>query len=133
MRLDTDEIKQRIGAVADRYAESLLAVYLFGSRAEGNATPLSDLDLAVLLDSRTRPLPTDLRFALYADFSRALQTNDIDLTVLNTLDNLFVLDEILRRGVLLYDSRPDLRRDFEVRMQHRILDFKGQRRRVMGE
>jgi uncharacterized protein len=133
MRMDLDEIRERVGNAARRYDERLIAVYLFGSRAAGQATPLSDLDLAVLLDPRERPFTLSLRCALYADFSRVLQTNDIDLTVLNTLDNLFVLDEILRHGVLLYDPRPDLRADFEVRMQHRILDFKDHRCRVMGE
>lgn len=35
---------------------NLLSVYLFGSHAQGNSGPDSDLDLAVLLAGRAEPL-----------------------------------------------------------------------------
>lgn len=132
MQREIEKIRAGIATVACRYGDRLLAVYLFGSLAQGRATSLSDLDLAVLLDPREHSSFSDIRFALYADFSRALRTNDIDMTVLNTLDNLFILEEIVRNGVLLYDARPEVREDFEVRMLHRALDFREQRRHVMG-
>jgi uncharacterized protein len=127
-----DVIAKKISACAAGYGERIAAVYLFGSRNRGEAAPLSDLDLAVLFHPRERAHLLELRCALYADFSRALQTNDIDLTVLNTLDNMFLLDEIVREGTVLYDREPALRDDFELNALHRAIDFKQQRLQVMG-
>jgi uncharacterized protein len=126
-----DDIKARIANIAAQY-EGVAAVYLFGSRAEGRVTPLSDLDIAVLLDPREKHSFVNLRFALYADFCRILGTNDVDLTLLNTMDNLMIAEEIIRHGVLVYDGCPDLRQEFEQKFLHRALDFKQQRLRVMG-
>jgi predicted nucleotidyltransferase len=132
MPLRVDRIKEQAAAVAERYGKRVTALYLFGSRAANQESTLSDIDLAVLFDPRESATFLELRFALYADFSRSLATNNIDLTVLNTLDNLFILDDIIRSGELIYDGRPDLRLDFEQQALHRALDFKQQRQRVMG-
>ncbi len=132
MPLKVDRIREKIAAAAEHYGKRLAAVYLFGSRALNQASPLSDIDLAVLIDPREAAHFLELRFALYADFSRALGNDRIDLTVLNTLDNLFILDEVIRRGILVYDRQPGYRLDFEQRVLHRAIDFKQQRFQVMG-
>ena len=132
MPSNIEQIAGKIAAAAKRYGERVAAVYLFGSRAENRESALSDIDLAVLIDPRQAAAFLELRLTLYADFSRALATNRIDLTVLNTLDNLFILDEIVRGGIVVYDNRPELRLDFEQKALHRALDFKQQRYRVMG-
>jgi uncharacterized protein len=64
--------------------------------------------------------------------SRGLGTNDIDIVVLNSASNLILLDEIIRRGLVLVDRNPDLREDFEQKALHRAIDFQAQRRAVLG-
>jgi len=132
MQMSVDRIKEEAAAVVERYGARVTALYLFGSRAANRQSALSDIDLAILFAPGESDAFLELRFALYAAFSRALATNRIDLTVLNTLDNLFILDEIVRKGELIFDGQTDLRRDFEQKALHRALDFKQQRHRVMG-
>jgi uncharacterized protein len=126
-----DDIRARISRIAAQH-DGVAAVYLFGSRAEGRVTPLSDLDIAVLLDPREKHSFVNLRYALYADFCRILGTNDVDLTLLNTMDNLIITEEIIRNGILVYDGYPELRHDFELKFLHQAIDFKQQRLHVMG-
>lgn len=48
--------EQAIVATLQAALPNLLAVYLFGSRAQGTAGPASDLDLAVLVAVRAEPV-----------------------------------------------------------------------------
>jgi predicted nucleotidyltransferase len=54
-----DEMMARrlVATLRDRLP-TLLAVYLFGSRANGHARPDSDVDLAVLVDGKLDPVET---------------------------------------------------------------------------
>ena len=50
-----DDVEQALrGILADR-PETLIAVYLFGSRARGTATDRSDVDLAMLYGEKASP------------------------------------------------------------------------------
>lgn len=115
-----------------RYGDILAAVYLFGSQAAGVATEKSDLDLAVLLRPAADSAAAAHRFTLYAECSRALKRNDIDLVILNTAKNLFLQDAIIRTGILLYDGDSDTRIEYELKMLHLALDFRYQRQMAMG-
>lgn len=126
------EYMPKIRAVFDRYSDSLAAAYLFGSAAKGEMTPLSDIDIAILFTAHTQQRTSTLRFRLYADLSRVLQRNDIDLVVLNSSSNLMLQDDIIRSGVLIYEGDADTREAFESRILHMGIDFRQQRRMVMG-
>lgn len=123
---------QMIQRVFNKYADSLAAAYLFGSAATKEATPLSDIDIAVLFKAHAKENQSTLRFRLYTDLSRALHRNDIDLVILNTSTNLILQEEIVRNGVLLFDRDADAREDYECRILHMSIDFRGQRRLAMG-
>lgn len=47
---------ERVIATLQAELPALLAVYLFGSRAQGTAGPASDVDLAVLVSGKLEPL-----------------------------------------------------------------------------
>jgi uncharacterized protein len=115
-----------------RYGDILAAVYLFGSQATGDATDRSDLDLAVLLKSAAVSAAASHRFTLFAECSRTLKRNDVDMVVLNTAENLILQDEIIRTGVLLYDGDGEARIDYELKTLHQALDFRYQRQLTMG-
>ena len=118
--------------VFTQYGDILSAVYLFGSQATGEATERSDLDLAILLKPDAARAAASHRFTLFAECSRALKRNDIDLVILNTAKNLILQNDIIHTGVVLYSGDTDARIDYELKTQHLALDFRFQRNMAMG-
>jgi predicted nucleotidyltransferase len=95
--------------------------WLFGSAARGEAGPLSDVDVAVLLEES---VPAAARLEVAAGLIEALERSSprIDLVVLNEAPPA-LRHRVIRDGVLLVER--DLRRriDFEVRSLREALDF----------
>jgi predicted nucleotidyltransferase len=115
-----------------KYQEEIVAAYLFGSTAKGINSSESDIDIAVLLRNRDKKSGAALKFHLYADLCRQLKRNDIDLVLLNLSGNLILNDEIVRHGQILYTNDDTAREEFELKVLHRCIDFKLQRRYAMG-
>lgn len=126
LKADTN-LKSALQPVFEKYDGVLAAVYLFGSAAMGEATSRSDLDIAVLFASEGGPFSAERQFALYADLSRVLRRNDIDLVVLNNSRNLILQEKILRHGVLIFEGNPAALADYEQRTLHLGIDFRYQR------
>jgi predicted nucleotidyltransferase len=108
------------------------AIYLFGSRARGDAGPESDLDLGVVLARRrppgTRATPSE-RATLDALGDRlALRTGEvtgvsrIDVVDLRGQGPLFAR-EALDGGILLFEGDRDARIDFVAETLVRAIDF----------
>jgi len=128
-----EDILKNIRHVLAKYEKIVLFAYLFGSTAHVKGVRRSgDIDIAVFLVSGSREAHFEAKLALYADLCRALQRNDVDLVILNAATNLVLLDEIVRKGIVLCDRQPDERTDFELRVLHRAHDFKEHRLAVMG-
>ena len=125
-------IKAALAPVFEKMRGRIAAAYLFGSTASGQAGPLSDIDLAVLLTGGDFGASADIRLDLYADCCRALKRNDIDIVVLNKAKNLFLLDDVVHNGVLLFYSDTALREEFEVMVRHDFIEFREHRMKVMG-
>jgi len=87
-----------------------VAVYLFGSRARGDARADSDLDLALLLPDG-RSLPASERIDLI-NLLEGLAGERVDLLLLNSA-SLPLQFEIIKAGVILFQSSFDARTDFE--------------------
>jgi len=92
--------------------------YLFGSYADGTQSDRSDVDLALYLNDTNFNNQLDI----HAKILRVVPTKEIDLIVLNTAKNLYLLDDIFKKGQVIKDSEERL--DFEVRKEHQILDYK---------
>jgi len=125
-------LKTELTPIFDKYHEEIIAAYLFGSTARGQASPSSDIDIAVLMRKRDNTRGATLKFRLYADLCRELKRNDIDLVVLDLSGNLILNDEIVRHGKLIFDTDHDAREEFELNVLHACTDFKFQRRYAMG-
>jgi len=97
--------------------------YLFGSHARGQAGPLSDIDIAVLLaDTVTEASAFEQRLTLMDEISHRLRTNAVDVVVLNHAP-LALAYRVLRDGVLIY-CRDELKRiEFTARTVNMYLDF----------
>lgn len=83
---------------------------LYGSHARGDATPNSDVDLAVEFeDSLSSAQLTRARLGLIERLTSELETDDVDVIPLSRA-HADLLDEILLDGILIYGSPTDLDR-----------------------
>ena len=102
-----DPLVDRLTAVLERRAE-VLDAYLFGSLARGDGHAGSDVDVAVYIDeARAEGGAWGYRADLTTDLMGALNTNDVDVVVLNQAPPL-LYHRVLRDGMRL------LSRDLEA-------------------
>ena len=85
---------------------------LFGSQAQGRATPLSDVDLGVWVGGRE--LTWQRRLALVNAALQHFRRNDLDLTFLNHVNPL-VQWEVASTGQVLYEAWPGRFLAFQLR------------------
>ena len=114
------------------HAEQVLFAYLFGSQEQEKTSFNSDVDIAVYLKDELFKSAFDIKSRLYVNISKALKRNDIDLVILNTCQNLILLDQIIRQGSVIYCKDELKRMDFEVMTLHKSIDFRQQRLMAMG-
>jgi len=109
---------ERLRAALDR--EGVVAAMLIGSQARGNPGPLSDVDIAAWhdpeLDSRGR---FDLQVDLASDAGHALDTDEVDVVLLNNAPPL-MRHRAIRDGKRLVERDHDERVRLETRA---ILDY----------
>ncbi len=109
------------GAV--NYLEShpkVIFSYLFGSLAKGRPLPLSDVDIAVFLKQGVNIAENKLE--ILGELIDILQTDEIDLVVLNTA-NLPLVMNILRNKKIIVDDDPFSRHVFESMIMRKYFDF----------
>lgn len=109
--------------------EVVLFAYLFGSFATGEMTPLSDVDIAIY---PARQLNLDDRLGIIQRLGKKTKLENLDVTFLDRLENLYILAAVIEHGMMLVDKAPDQREMFEVMAHHRFLDFQYQRKLFMG-
>lgn len=123
-KLDLENLRQALTSEV-----TILFAYLFGSSASGETTPLSDVDIAVF---PVKKLSLDDRLGIIQRLGKKTKWEKLDVTFLDRLDNLYLLNEIIEQGVLLLDRDRDRRELFEVMAHHRFLDFQYQRKLYLG-
>ena len=111
-------------------SQNVLFAYLFGSHITRMITESSDIDLAVYLDKKHPDI--DDYLSLHVALSRALKTDKIDLLILNNTSNLILLESIVRHGIIVTDKDKDRREAFELYVLHSAIDFREQRKAVIG-
>lgn len=112
-----------IKAYAQAHRDEIVAVYLYGSVAQGVASALSDIDIAVLL---REPLKRDA-FDIGLEATVALQRlfdQETDVQVLTRDTGLPFLEEVLRDHILIAVHDDEYRAEFESRAVQRIFDFR---------
>jgi len=82
-------------------------VYLFGSRAAGNAGPMSDYDFGVVFDHGAEP--DEVQAALATALARALGTDRIDLVALNRAP-VELAYALIAQGVVVHQRDGAVRR-----------------------
>ena len=94
--------------------------YVFGSLAKGIPLPLSDVDIAIFLKRGVNIADTKLE--ILGGLMDILQTDEIDLVVLNSA-NLPLVINILRSKKIIVEKAPFSRHVFESIMMRKYFDF----------
>jgi predicted nucleotidyltransferase len=121
VRSDLEEILQQLRAFFGCHHEGLVCVYLYGSRARGEARQHSDVDLAVLYVQEPPPTFDGLGLALGSTLEHHL-ARPVDLLVLNRAP-VDLIHRVLRDGALVYDCDPAARIRFEVQARNAYFDL----------
>ena len=112
-----------------RVAETLrprpvMLAYLFGSAAIGQMTPLSDVDIALVVDEDHVFKHSRLQFELEIEDELAArcEVNQIDVRVINAAP-LLLRGEVVTHGRLMFARDEDARIEFETRTRMEYFDF----------
>ena len=104
--------------ICEGYPE-ILAAYLFGSRATGQARPESDWDVALLLKPGSEPEFDYLGFKVALE--KALH-HDVDLIILNNA-GAPIKHQVRRDGNVVFDRDPRKRTEWEMLSRKMYQDF----------
>lgn len=99
----------------------VVAVYLFGSYAEGKERHLSDVDIGVLLDQKIRDFEKQKRNEYLIDLSRILR-NDIHLVIINSASEDLMKQIYLKGKCILVKNARKLS-EYNMVMLSKIADF----------
>jgi len=110
----------------------VITVYLFGSRAQSVAGPLSDYDYAVLLaqpsilkNYRAKAHLYDAIYDILSPLSpRTLDNDVIDIVFLQSGVSLELQANVVKHSIVLFDDDPDSRADYEAQVMIRFADVK---------
>ena len=111
---------QRIGEKLKAVFESIpevKLVYLFGSRARKQEGDLSDYDFAVYIEERDREKLFEIRINLMNKIAKTLQTDKVDLLILNSQASPDIKYFAIKEGILIYENE-----FYRVKIEPQILN-----------
>ncbi|MFH1673546.1 MAG: nucleotidyltransferase domain-containing protein [Pseudomonadota bacterium] len=124
-----NKLKEKIIAYFKK-KEGVIAVYLFGSYAEGKERPLSDIDIGILFDRKDRDSAKEKRNDYMLELARILR-KDVHPAILNSASEE-LLRQIFLKGkcILINDSRKLAR--YKMVMFTKIAEFAYYRRQMQS-
>lgn len=120
------DVDGRLPELARRLAGDprVAAVWLFGSRARGEADALSDVDVAVLAaGTPTRGELASWEVEWLGAANETLRTDEVSLVVLDRAP-LVLRHEVLRGARLLFARSPEIPADYELGTIRAFLDLR---------
>ena len=100
--------------------------YIFGSVAQGKSSPLSDIDIAILVDNQKideNAYRYGYKAEILSDLIKLLKTNDIDLVILNEANTL-LKHRVLYSGKILHSKNENKRIAFQTTTISKYNDYK---------
>lgn len=117
--MEISALQQRLS----QYPE-IIAAYLYGSAVTGKMNPMSDVDVAILLQEQTpRRRELSISFHILSAIQEIIHREG-DVKVLNRITDLPFLHEVLSKGKLIYERDPGIHRSFVAETVIAYLDFK---------
>jgi hypothetical protein len=116
-KLDIDRLKDYLNSRDD-----VIVAYLFGSYALKRDAPVSDIDVAALLNINIAIRDYGLiKLNIITDLIRILSFNNVDVVILNIASPL-LSHEVIKKGLLLFSKDEKKRIDYSVKATMRYLD-----------
>lgn len=116
-----DQIIEKLRPVFESNKKIELA-YLFGSTAKDKLTPISDIDVAILINKNVdKKSWRQLRIQLIGQIMDALLTNDVDLVILND-SPILLRYEVIKNGALLTCKSLEIKHRFFVQTTKEYCD-----------
>ena len=113
--------KEKISLLAAQY--NLALVILFGSHSREESTPMSDTDIAVLIDTNARDISYKLELAMLLDFQKVVNNGEVDLVLLNKATP-FLKYQVATEGKLLFEKQNDLYVEFMTKAMKEYEDVR---------
>ena len=116
--------KDKIASLLKEYS-FIIAAYQFGSTVHNKEGPLSDLDIALLLDEERIPSKREIltmELLLSYKLEKLFHISAVDVITLNH-QKLIFQHTVLRTGLLIYETEPRLRIQFAYKVIRSYLDF----------
>ncbi len=115
-----NELSKNIAAYFNNKRE-VIAVYLFGSYAEGKDRPLSDIDIGILLDRTDHNTTKKVRNKFIVELSRIIK-KDIHLVILNSAGEELIR-QIFLKGKCTLVSDPTKVSRYKMVILAKIAEF----------
>ena len=119
--MSNESLDSQLSRALAGFPAGVVAAYLFGSEARGDATGASDLDIAILLRGQHLATLESGGFDLAARLETALG-RPVDLVILNGAP-VDLVARVLRDGRLLLDRDRSARIRFEVQARNEYFDL----------
>lgn len=104
--------------------DDVVALYLFGSRATGSAGPLSDIDIAILLNEGLGKDTYWDKMTFYWDkANEILHSDEVSFVLLNTAP-LTIQYGVITESKVMYSRDEDTRFFFEEKIIDKYMDFR---------
>ena len=101
----------------------VIAIYLFGSHTKGDATPMSDVDIAVILETPTPESEADIG---------SLASPEFDIVLFHRLP-LHIKFEVFRHGREIFVRDEEKLAEIRFRVMREYLDTSRMYKRVSSE
>lgn len=117
---EIDKLLPRFNVLSNCFPQ-VIAAYLFGSHVYGRPTPLSDIDVGVLLNEDLPDMKSfRIEMSLLGELQKIFNTDNIDLVVLNKAP--LPIQYSATSGILLFSNNHEKRTDFEEYVRKYYID-----------
>jgi len=119
------ELNERISKIIETIKShpNVIAIYLFGSHAKGEATPLSDIDIAAILENPTPESEADIG---------SLSSPEIDIVLLHRLP-LHIKYEVFKYGKEIFVRDEEKLLEIKLKVVREFLDTVRMYRMISSE
>ena len=117
------EMDNKLKRFFQKNHKNINLAYLFGSYAKGGITPLSDVDVAVLLNDKIDPkYYFDTQLDLSDQLSSYLE-KEVEVVILNRADPRLSY-QVIKYGEIVFKKSLSLKADFERKALNKYFDLK---------